>query len=429
VTAPKLACPCCGCLTLASHGTYEICPVCFWEDDFTVDPLDDLNPNNMCLFDARANFAAWGAVDPELVHWTRPPRPDEAPEGTPHRGELPYDRWQTLPVATGIRFGWIGPVPAVDVFRDGFLLLDDGRRAGLRVRTDEDAEVPRVQPAERAGRDRDGQFDVWLEDGPDTAEVLDALRDGLAVAIVAMLPDRPGIVVWSPAREYLTTFSSSGDWGHRESRWEASPDDVERVTAWAEAELRSGVQPGDRFLATGPRSWAHHGRSPEGATVRQVHVYDLAQPLPPESPTAWPDGTRCMLAWSTGVTLPPPPSPFPSSSSGSAAAPWEPRRLDLGTTRTYGGGGHGDVRWEGSADDVERVAAWAEAQLRAMTRPGDEWAVLGPRSWVLRRRGPGGLTMWGLAVHDVRDGRPPGAPATLPPGTLCLLEWSSGSFS
>ena len=61
-------------------------------------------------------------------------------------------------------------------------------------------------------------------------------------------------------------------------------------------------QPGDRFRATGQRSWAHHGRSPAGETIRQVHVYDLAQPLPPESPAAWPAGTRCMLAWSTGLS-------------------------------------------------------------------------------------------------------------------------------
>lgn len=26
-------CPCCGFLTLDERGTFEICPVCFWEDD------------------------------------------------------------------------------------------------------------------------------------------------------------------------------------------------------------------------------------------------------------------------------------------------------------------------------------------------------------------------------------------------------------
>jgi Cysteine-rich CPCC len=27
------ACPCCGFLTLDERGGYDICPVCFWEDD------------------------------------------------------------------------------------------------------------------------------------------------------------------------------------------------------------------------------------------------------------------------------------------------------------------------------------------------------------------------------------------------------------
>ena len=29
----KFACPCCGCRTLNERGAYDICPVCFWEDD------------------------------------------------------------------------------------------------------------------------------------------------------------------------------------------------------------------------------------------------------------------------------------------------------------------------------------------------------------------------------------------------------------
>ena len=35
------ACPCCGFLTLPSRGGYDICPVCFWEDDGQDDPAAD----------------------------------------------------------------------------------------------------------------------------------------------------------------------------------------------------------------------------------------------------------------------------------------------------------------------------------------------------------------------------------------------------
>ena len=38
----KNKCPCCGCYTLEEdYGSYEICPVCFWEED----PAAQKNPN------------------------------------------------------------------------------------------------------------------------------------------------------------------------------------------------------------------------------------------------------------------------------------------------------------------------------------------------------------------------------------------------
>ncbi len=39
----KYQCLCCGCKTLESRGKFDICPVCFWEDDtyldFSVSPI------------------------------------------------------------------------------------------------------------------------------------------------------------------------------------------------------------------------------------------------------------------------------------------------------------------------------------------------------------------------------------------------------
>ncbi|WDZ84854.1 CPCC family cysteine-rich protein [Micromonospora cathayae] len=77
------ACPCCGYLTLGERGGYEICDVCFWEDDGQ-DDHDAARvrggPNrNLSLLDARRNFARCGASDPKDLRHVRPPRPDEHP--------------------------------------------------------------------------------------------------------------------------------------------------------------------------------------------------------------------------------------------------------------------------------------------------------------------------------------------------------------
>ncbi|MFE0593846.1 CPCC family cysteine-rich protein [Micromonospora echinospora] len=77
------ACPCCGYLTLGERGGYEICDVCFWEDDGQ-DDHDAARvrggPNrNLSLLDARRNFLQCGASDPKDQKYVRPPRPDEHP--------------------------------------------------------------------------------------------------------------------------------------------------------------------------------------------------------------------------------------------------------------------------------------------------------------------------------------------------------------
>jgi hypothetical protein len=107
---------------------------------------------------------------------------------------------------------------------------------------------------------------------------------------------------------------------------------------------------------------------------------------------------------------------------------WEPSRTSLGTTRTYGGGGHGEDAWEASPDEPDRVAAWAEARLRREAAEGDTVEQLEPRSWVRRRMTPGGVVVSGVTVHDLRTGLPAGVPAPVPAGSRSLLQWSSGSF-
>jgi hypothetical protein len=83
---PDLArhpCPCCGYLTLpeAPTGTYEICPVCFWEDDNVRfdDPDHEGGANQVSLNQARKNFREHGVSEIRLKPHVRPPRPEEQP--------------------------------------------------------------------------------------------------------------------------------------------------------------------------------------------------------------------------------------------------------------------------------------------------------------------------------------------------------------
>jgi hypothetical protein len=62
-------CPCCDYFSLSSRGEYEICEVCFWEDDgMDLGGLDQCSgPNHITLRDARENFRRIGACDERAV--------------------------------------------------------------------------------------------------------------------------------------------------------------------------------------------------------------------------------------------------------------------------------------------------------------------------------------------------------------------------
>ena len=76
-----LRCPCCRCLTLQERSAFEICPVCFWEDDGQDDHDAMLirgGPNGtLSLTAARLNYARIGACEDRFVGKVRLPRPDE----------------------------------------------------------------------------------------------------------------------------------------------------------------------------------------------------------------------------------------------------------------------------------------------------------------------------------------------------------------
>jgi hypothetical protein len=78
---PSYACPCCKYLTLHSRGDYEICQVCFWEDDGQDEHDAEVvrgGPNyHLSLRQAQENYARWGATEERFLKNVRPPRDEE----------------------------------------------------------------------------------------------------------------------------------------------------------------------------------------------------------------------------------------------------------------------------------------------------------------------------------------------------------------
>jgi hypothetical protein len=74
-------CPCCRYKTLEERGGFEICPVCFWEDDGQDGRDADVvrgGPNDsLSLTQARKNYWQFGAIEQRFADRVRPPKADE----------------------------------------------------------------------------------------------------------------------------------------------------------------------------------------------------------------------------------------------------------------------------------------------------------------------------------------------------------------
>jgi hypothetical protein len=77
----KYACVCCGFPTLTAHppGTFEICPICFWEDDDAQfrDRQYTGGGNSVSLHEAQDNFTRFGAVSEAHREHVRAPTDSE----------------------------------------------------------------------------------------------------------------------------------------------------------------------------------------------------------------------------------------------------------------------------------------------------------------------------------------------------------------
>ncbi len=104
----KVYCLCCGYKTLSARGDYDICPVCFWEDELFMDTnaLESDAPEIVLLYDklafenilqvrsgankgltlleARENYKQFSACDRDMIRNVRPPNDNEKPQILPN---------------------------------------------------------------------------------------------------------------------------------------------------------------------------------------------------------------------------------------------------------------------------------------------------------------------------------------------------------
>lgn len=102
----RFACPCCGCLTLDYRREYDICPVCYWEDDayiFIKDgkieslcldrDVDDEKlldvpssaNHGLTLREGRENYQKFGACEESMIEYVRKPKKRELPNSGDRR--------------------------------------------------------------------------------------------------------------------------------------------------------------------------------------------------------------------------------------------------------------------------------------------------------------------------------------------------------
>ncbi|MFE4847266.1 CPCC family cysteine-rich protein [Streptomyces sp. NPDC056690] len=81
--AGPFRCPCCRFITLAERGAFEICDVCYWEDDgqdeHDADEFRGGPNHDLSLRQARQNFESIGACNEHCAQFVRDPLPEEHP--------------------------------------------------------------------------------------------------------------------------------------------------------------------------------------------------------------------------------------------------------------------------------------------------------------------------------------------------------------
>ena len=82
----KYTCPCCGYKTLEEEppGTYEICNICFQEDDSVQfkEPDYEGGANEVSLRQAQENFIVFGACEKRCIELVRKPTSEDVKDAS-----------------------------------------------------------------------------------------------------------------------------------------------------------------------------------------------------------------------------------------------------------------------------------------------------------------------------------------------------------
>lgn len=84
VLTEAFPCVCCGYLVLSqAPGSYDICPICFWEDDLIRLrwPGFSGGANGYSLIEAQESFRLHGVSEPRFLRFVRPPDQGDSREG------------------------------------------------------------------------------------------------------------------------------------------------------------------------------------------------------------------------------------------------------------------------------------------------------------------------------------------------------------
>lgn len=89
----KYPCPCCGYLVFdESPGSYEVCPICFWEDDLSqLRFARTTGANHVSLVDAQENFIKEGVSELRFRSTVRAPTASDFREPQWRRLDLSID--------------------------------------------------------------------------------------------------------------------------------------------------------------------------------------------------------------------------------------------------------------------------------------------------------------------------------------------------